>query len=81
VIIVADSEFPTAERASPQLRERLARRKVPVLYTRATGSATVKWRQGNWEVWTMSGIRIDGRNPTLLPGPPPEKPPEAEPTE
>ena len=81
VIIVADSDFPAAERASPKLRERLARRKVPVLYTRATGSATVEWRQGNWEVWTMSGIRIDGRNPTLLPGPPPEKPPEAEPTE
>ena len=80
VIIVADSDFPAAERASPKLRERLARRKVPVLYTRATGSATVEWRQGNWEVRTMSGIRIDGRNPVPLPELPPlEISTEAEP--
>jgi len=71
VIIVADSEFPAGERASPKLRERLARRRVPVLYTRSTGSATIEWRKGNWEVRTMSGIRIDGRHPTLPPEPPP----------
>ena len=80
VIIVVDSEFPPAERASPKLRERLARRKVPVLYTRSTGSATIEWRKGNWGVRTMSGIRIDSRHPTLTPEPPPpENSTEAEP--
>jgi beta-lactamase superfamily II metal-dependent hydrolase len=81
VIIVADSEFPAAERASAKLRERLARRKVPVLYTRSTGTAIIEWHKGDWEVRTMSGIRIDGRNPALPPEPPPpENATEAEPT-
>ena len=80
VIIVADSEFPAAERANPKLRERLTRRKVPVIYTRSTGTATVEWRKGNWEVRTMSGIRMDGQNPVPLPElPPPENSTEAEP--
>jgi competence protein ComEC len=79
VIIVADSEFPAAERASPKLHERLARRKVPVVYTRSAGAATIEWRKDAWELRTMSGIRISSRNPTPLPEPPPEKPTEAEP--
>jgi beta-lactamase superfamily II metal-dependent hydrolase len=79
VIIVADSEFPAVERASPKLHERLARRRVPVVYTRSTGAATIEWRKNEWELRTMSGIRISSRNPALLPEPPPEKPDEAEP--
>jgi hypothetical protein len=80
VIIVVDSEFPPAERASPKLRERLARRKVPVLYMRSTGTTTIEWHKSNWEVRTMSGIRIDARHPTLPPEPPtPENSTEAEP--
>lgn len=82
VIIVADSEFPAIERASPKLRERLARRKVPVLYTRATGAATIEWRKGNWEVRTMSGLRIGSRTPILPPDPPPpENSTDAEPAD
>jgi len=82
VIIVADSEFPATERASPALRARLARRKVPVLYTRATGAATIEWRKGNWEVRTMSGLRVGNRNPILPPDPPPpENSTEAEPAD
>jgi hypothetical protein len=79
LIIVADSEFPVAERASPKLHERLARRKLPVIYTRQTGAATIEWRNNDWELRTMSGIRISSRNPARLPEPPPEKPAEAEP--
>jgi competence protein ComEC len=79
VIIVVDSEFPATERASPKLRERLARRKVPVVYTRSAGAATIEWRKNDWELRTMSGIRISSRNPVPLPEPPPEKPTEAEP--
>jgi len=79
VIIVADSEFPAAERASPRLRERLARRKVSVIYTRSTGTATIEWRKNDWELRTMSGIRISSRNPTPLPEPPTENSTETEP--
>jgi competence protein ComEC len=80
VIIVADSEFPAAERAGPKLRERLARRRAPVIYLRSNGTATVEWRKGEWEVRTMSGVRMDGRHPTLPPEPPPpEDSTEAEP--
>jgi beta-lactamase superfamily II metal-dependent hydrolase len=79
MIIVADSEFPAAERASPKLRERLARRKVPVIYTRATGAATIEWRKGEWDLRTMSGIRISGRNPAPLPELLPENSAETEP--
>ena len=79
VIVVADSELPASERAKPKLCERLARRKVPVVYTRQTGAATIEWRKNDWELRTMSGVRISSRNPALLPEPPPEQPTEAEP--
>jgi competence protein ComEC len=73
VIIVADSELPASERASPKLRERLAQRKVPVIYTRSAGAATLEWRKNQWELRTMSGIRISSRNPAPLPEPSPAK--------
>jgi competence protein ComEC len=79
VIIVADSEFPVMERASPKLRDRLARRRVPVVYTRFTGATTIEWHKDDWELRTMSGIRISSRNPAPLPEPPPEMPTETEP--
>ncbi len=41
VIIVADPEVPATERAKDQLQERLARRNIPVLYTRNTGAVTI----------------------------------------
>ena len=58
VIIVADSEFPASARASPRLRERLARRPIPVLYTRSEGAVTLELRRGRWELRTMSGARL-----------------------
>ena len=79
LIIVADSEFPVAERASPKLHERLARRKLPVIYTRSTGAATIEWRKNAWELRTMSGIRISSRNPVPMPESPPEPSTDAEP--
>ena len=61
LIIISDSEFPVSERASPQLRERLGRRKVPVIYTRLAGAATLEFRQREWELRTMSGLRVTNR--------------------
>jgi beta-lactamase superfamily II metal-dependent hydrolase len=37
-IIIADSEFPAQRRASPALRNRLARNNIPVYYTREHGA-------------------------------------------
>jgi competence protein ComEC len=80
LIIVADSDFPSAERASPKLHERLARRGVPVIYTRAAGAATIEWQKHDWELRTMSGIRISSRHPPpLLPERLPEAPSQTEP--
>ena len=63
VIVVADSEFPASERASPKLQERLARRKIPVIYTRSAGAATIEWRGDRWELRTMNGAKITSPNP------------------
>jgi competence protein ComEC len=61
LIIVGDSEFPAVERASEKLRDRLASRPVPVIYTRLEGSATIELRSKGWEVRTMSGGKYQGR--------------------
>ena len=54
LVIVADSEFPATARASAKLRERLAQRHVPVVYTRDTGAVTLKLRKINWTATTMN---------------------------
>lgn len=55
VIVVADSEFPATKRASTALRERLALRNVPVLYTRQTGAVTFVLKPRGWSLRTMDG--------------------------
>lgn len=57
IIIVADSEFPASERAGPKLYDRLARRGIPVIYTRLTGTAVLELRGNRWEIRTMNGLR------------------------
>ena len=57
IIIVADAEFPASERANPKLRERLAKGKVPVIYTRDTGTAVLELRGSRWKIQTMSGAK------------------------
>jgi competence protein ComEC len=83
VIIVADSDFPAAERASPKLHDRLSVRKVPVIYTRTAGAATIEWHGLEWELRTASGLHVSKRNPVLPPEPPMERasPPEPGPEE
>lgn len=58
VIIVADSEFPATKRAPAALRERLAQRQIPVIYTRQSGAVTIVARPGGWELRTMDGTTI-----------------------
>lgn len=53
VIIIADSEFPANRRASRELKERLAGRNVPVIYTRDAGAATITLDKSGWRLETM----------------------------
>jgi competence protein ComEC len=60
LIVITDSEYPASQRASPKLRERLAARNVPVLYTRETGAITLILAKGRWTARPMSGIEVSG---------------------
>ena len=60
LIVITDSEYPASERAAPKLRERLAARNVPVLYTRETGAITLTFAKGRWTARPMSGSEVSG---------------------
>jgi competence protein ComEC len=60
LIIIADSEYPANRRAGAKLRERLAQKGIPVIYTR-TGAATITVRRTGWELTTMDGQRLRSR--------------------
>jgi ComEC/Rec2-related protein len=55
VVVIADSEFPATRRAGHELKERLAERSVPVIYTRTAGAVTIVTRPKGWELRTMDG--------------------------
>lgn len=57
LIIVADSEYPAAERAKAAFRERLGKWGGTVIYTRDTGTITIEFRRGKWEVRSVNGGR------------------------
>lgn len=59
LIVVADSEYPASERAGAKLKERLAQRNTPLIYTRSAGAATIEFRPSGWEVRTMNGFRFE----------------------
>jgi beta-lactamase superfamily II metal-dependent hydrolase len=60
LIVITDSEYPASQRASLRLRERLAARNVPVLYTRETGAITLVLAKGRWKARPMSGSEVSG---------------------
>jgi competence protein ComEC len=62
-IVVTDAQYPASARANAKLRDRLARRNVPVLYTRSCGAVTIESRGSKWELRTMSGETIKGPLP------------------
>ncbi len=63
--LVADSEFPANRRASRTLHERLDQRKIPVIYTRASGAVKIvrQWTAGSCAQWPgkrfLTGPRPD----------------------
>jgi competence protein ComEC len=60
VIVVSAGESPANERPSPELRERLGARGIPVLFTCDTGAVTIVFRSNGWELRTMDGRRYTG---------------------
>lgn len=68
LIIVTDDLFPARARASASLKERLAARKVPVLYTSETGAITIEFTQNHWTLRTAGGRQFDPSNiQTIIP--------------
>ena len=63
VIVVADSESPATRRAGHELKERLAARQVPVIYTRTAGAVTILARPQDWELRTMDGQKFASIHP------------------
>ncbi len=61
IVVVADSELPANRRPSPKLRERLGQKGIPVIYTGASGAATIRLRPDGWELRTMDGQMISSR--------------------
>ena len=61
MIVVADSEFPATRRASRELKDRLAGRKTPVIYTRTAGAVTILAGSEGWELRTMDGQKFKNR--------------------
>ena len=58
VIVIADSEFPAARRASRALHERLQQKKIPVIYTRTSGAVKIMTDKSGWKAETMDGQRF-----------------------
>ena len=52
IMVIADSEFPAARRASQSLKERLGRTQIPVLYTRTAGAVKIVTDKAGWRLET-----------------------------
>jgi len=59
LIVISDSVYPATARASRKLRERLAARNIPILFTSETGAVTIIFREKSWEIQSASGKRIE----------------------
>jgi len=66
-IVIADSEFPASRRASQALKDRLARTKIPVIYTRSAGAVKIVTDRGGWQLkirgsndqWESDGMAVN----------------------
>jgi len=61
VIVIADSEFPATRRASRELKDRLAQRKIPVIYTRDSRAVKIVTDKSGWQLQTMDGWKLGSR--------------------
>jgi len=59
VIVIADSEYPATRRASRELKDRLAQRGMPVIYTRASGAVEIETDKRGWKLRTMDGQKFN----------------------
>jgi competence protein ComEC len=58
VIVIADSELPATRRASRSLKDRLAKRKVTVLFTRTAGAVKIVTDKSGWKWQTIDRKEI-----------------------
>jgi competence protein ComEC len=58
IIIIADSELPATRRARRELKERLAGKNVPVIYTRTAGAVKIVTDKTGWKLATMDGQKF-----------------------
>jgi competence protein ComEC len=58
LIILADTDFPATRRASPKLRERLARCPAQLVFCRDTGAATLDLAPGKLALRTADGALV-----------------------
>ncbi|HEY1663458.1 MAG TPA: ComEC/Rec2 family competence protein [Verrucomicrobiae bacterium] len=58
VIVIVDSDTQFAKHVTPELKDRLAARNVPVIYTRSSGAATIIVNNTGWKLQTMDGQKF-----------------------
>jgi ComEC/Rec2-related protein len=61
IIVIADSEFPANRRASRELKNRVAGKNIPVIYTRDSGAVKIVAENGGWKLQAMDGQIFQGR--------------------
>jgi competence protein ComEC len=64
LIIVTDSQFPAWARPTAKFRERLARRNIPVLYTRSCGATIIEFTKKEWALRTTNSSKPAEREPS-----------------
>jgi competence protein ComEC len=62
LIVISDSVYPATARASQRLRERLAARNIPTIFTSETGAVSISLKEGSWEVRSAAGRKIEPRS-------------------
>jgi competence protein ComEC len=60
IIVIADAAYPAPRQANSALRQRLASRRVPVIYTRDSGAVTLRIRPGRWKLSAMDDSHFSG---------------------
>jgi competence protein ComEC len=82
LIIITDALFPAQARASSALKERLARKGIPAIYTSETGAVTLELKRNAWRATTVSGLHFDQATvKDLLNASESKTPPHSEPEE